>query len=354
MAFNKATGHGNLPNGNFSPVIYSQKVQKAFRKSSVVEDITNTDYMGEIANFGDSVKIIKEPEISVSSYARGTQIQTQDLDDSEFSLNIDQANYFSFKMDDIENAHSHVNFMDMATDRAGYKLRDTFDGEVLGYASGWTKGVDGTWAEDSVDSGSVASTTAAASGLIAANNLDFTTFGGSGAGKFIPLSNGTDTAGFASPLEILNRMARILDVNNVDTEDRWFIADPVFFERLMDEGSKFVSADFNLSMDGDGIIANGRLGGGKIRGFKIYKSNNLPYKGTGPGTSTDTADTANYGVVMAGHQSAIASAQQIDKTETYRDPDSFADIVRGMHLYGRKILRPEALVTARYALAASA
>jgi hypothetical protein len=53
-------------------------------------------------------------------------------------------------------------------------------------------------------------------------------------------------------------------------------------------------------------------------------------------------------VLVARHDSAVATAEQISKTETYRDPDSFADIVRGMHLYGRKILRPEALVTAKY------
>jgi hypothetical protein len=53
-------------------------------------------------------------------------------------------------------------------------------------------------------------------------------------------------------------------------------------------------------------------------------------------------------VIVGGQDSAVATAQQITKTESYRDPDSFADIVRGMHLYGRKILRPEALVTAKY------
>jgi len=62
MAFSTAPGYNNLPNGNFSPVIYSKQVQLAFRKSSVVEDITNSDYFGEIANMGDSVKIIKEPK----------------------------------------------------------------------------------------------------------------------------------------------------------------------------------------------------------------------------------------------------------------------------------------------------
>ena len=118
MAFSTATGYGNLPNGNFSPVIYSKQVQVAMRKASIVEAITNSDYFGEIANMGDSVKIIKEPEITVKAYARGTTITPQDLDDEEFSLTIDKANYFAFKVDDIEEAHSHVNFQQLATDRA--------------------------------------------------------------------------------------------------------------------------------------------------------------------------------------------------------------------------------------------
>ena len=139
MAFPSAAGYGNLPNGNFSPVIYSKQVQLAFRKSSVVEDITNNDYFGEIANMGDSVKIIKEPEVSVQSYARGTQITAQDLNDEDFTLTVDQANYFAFKIDDIEAAHSHVNFMSMASDRAAYRLRDQFDQDVLGYLSGFTQ-----------------------------------------------------------------------------------------------------------------------------------------------------------------------------------------------------------------------
>ena len=104
MAFATAAGYGNLPNGNFSPVIYSKQVQLAFRKASIVEAITNSDYFGEIANMGDSVKIIKEPEITVKSYARGTTITPQDLDDEDFSLTVDKANYFAFKVDDIEEA----------------------------------------------------------------------------------------------------------------------------------------------------------------------------------------------------------------------------------------------------------
>jgi hypothetical protein len=133
MAFSSTAGYNNLPNGNFSPVIYSKQVQLAFRKGSVVEAISNSDYFGEIANMGDSVKVIKEPEVTVKAYTRGTTITPQDLDDEDFSLTIDKANYFAFKMDDIEEAHSHVNFQQLATDRAAYRLADQFDQDVLGY-----------------------------------------------------------------------------------------------------------------------------------------------------------------------------------------------------------------------------
>jgi len=62
MAFQSTAGYGNLPNGNFSSVIYSKKVQLALRKSTVVGDITNSDYFGEISAQGDTVRIIKEPK----------------------------------------------------------------------------------------------------------------------------------------------------------------------------------------------------------------------------------------------------------------------------------------------------
>lgn len=96
MAFQSAPGHNSLPNGNFSSVIYSKKVQLGFRKATVVGDISNSDYMGEISGQGDTVKIIKEPEISVSAYERGTVISPQDLDDEDFSLVVDKANYYAF------------------------------------------------------------------------------------------------------------------------------------------------------------------------------------------------------------------------------------------------------------------
>ena len=147
----------------------------------------------------------------------------------------------------------------------------------------------------------------------------------------------------ATPLQVIARMGRLLDTQFVDTDGRWLVLHPTFIEVLKDEDSRLLNGDFGES---GGLRAG--LSVGKIHGFDVYMSNNLPSVGTGPGTSGTANQNSNFGVIVAGHSSAVATAEQINKTETYRDPDSFADIVRGMHLYGRKILRPEAIVTAKY------
>ena len=353
MAFPSAAGYGNLPNGNFSPVIYSKQVQLAFRKSSTVEDITNNDYFGEIANMGDSVKIIKEPEVSVQNYARGTQITAQDLDDEDFTLVVDQANYFAFKIDDIEAAHSHVNFMQMASDRAAYRLRDNYDQDVLGYLSGFAQSAKHTVGDTARTTapGTKAVATAGSDELLSTMKLSRPSFGqltsAGTAGDSIPLAPRLPGATalpttVVSPLQVIARMGRLLDQQFVDSQGRWLVVDPVFIEMLKDEDSRLLNGDFGGSGLQNGLVLN------NLHGFRIYVSNNLPKIGTGPGTSGASAQSSNYGVLVGGHDSAVATAQQINKTETYRDPDSFADIVRGMHLYGRKILRPEGIVTAKY------
>ena len=354
MAFATTGGHGNLPNGNFSSIIYSKKVQLAFRKSTVCGDITNSDYFGEIANQGDTVKIIKEPEVSVSAYTRGAQITAQDLDDADFSLTVDKANYFAFKMDDIEEAHSHVNFMDLATNRAAYRLADQYDQEVLGYLAGY-KQTSLNASADAVNdqtNGTLAVSTAGTDELLTNMKLIKGSFGNittSSAGDHsipvaarLPGATALPTA-YASPAMVVARMGRLLDQQQVDTQGRWLVVDPVFMEILRDEDSRLFNADFGES----GGLRNG-LVLNNFHGFRVYTSSNLPSVGTGSGTTGTANQNANYGAIVAGHDSAVATAEQINKTESYRDPDSFADIVRGMHLYGRKILRPEGIVTAKY------
>ena len=354
MAFKTAAGYGNLPNGNFSPVIYSKKVQSAFRKTSIIEDITNSDYFGEISNFGDTVRIIKEPEITVQEYARGTQVTPQDLDDEDFTLVVDKANYFAFKIDDIEEAHSHVNFESMATDRAGYRLKDQFDQEILGYMSGFKQSAlhaNAGTARVAADKSGTDPVSVAADGLLSSMLISRASFVSGGATTDSIATHPDGSTGEATPLEVLNRMARLLDQQNVDRDNRWVVVDPVFAEQLNDENSKLLNNDFAGGQNANDILRNGRIISGLIRGFRVYLSNNLPSIGTGPATIDTNGSSSHFGVVLAGHDSAVATASQIEKVESYRDNDSFADIVRGMHLYGRKILRPEALVRAHYNIA---
>ena len=357
MAFAQASGYTNLNSGNFSPVIYSKQVQMEFRKSAVCEAITNSDYFGEIANAGDSVRIIKEPEISVSAYTRGTAISTQDLTDVDFTLTVDKSNYFAFKLDDIEEQQTHVNWLTMASNRAAYRLADQYDQEILGYLSGYKQSAlhANAAAVNTTVSGTKADAAAGSDELLTANKLIKSSFGNitttSAADHSIPLaarlSGATAvSATTATPLQMVARMARIMDQNNVDKQGRWLVVDSVFQEILADEDSRLLNMDWGKS----GGLRNGLMLD-NLHGFRVYVSNNLPSVGTGSSTSGTANQNTNYGVIVAGHDSSVATAQQINKTETYRDPDSFADIVRGMHLYGRKILRPEAIVTAKYNIA---
>jgi len=350
MAFPRAAGYNNLPNGNFSPVIYSKQVQLAFRKAAVCDAITNNDYFGEIANFGDSVKIIKEPEITVKAYERGTTITPQDLDDEDFTLTVDKANYFAFKVDDIEEAHSHVNFESLSSNRAAYRLADQFDQDVLGYLTGFKQAAISGNANvtNNIVNGTKAVATAGNDELLTSMKLTAADFNAGNAANCVGLKPRASeavptTAGVANPLTVIARMARQLDLQNVESQGRWLVIDPVFVELLKDEDSRLFDSDFGGAGLQNGLILN------NLHGFKVHVSNNLPSIGTGPSTTGGT-NANNFGMIVAGHSSSVATADQINKTETYRDPDSFADIVRGMHLYGRKILRPEGLVNAKYCL----
>ena len=351
MAISLASGKSGF-DGNFSPIIYSKQAQIALRKAAVANAITNNSYFGEIANQGDTVRIQKEPDVTVNSLERKTAITVEDLNDEDFSLVIDKANYFAFKMDDIEEQFSNVDYVSMAADRAAYKMADAMDADLLSYMSGHTTaGVKITTTSGDAQHDTAGSLTGE---FLTANHLDMSDIGhittaasASTTGDSIPLASRLPGATalsttVTSPLTVVARMARTMDVANVDARGRWLVVDPVFLEILKDEDSRLLNADFGGAGLQNGLVLN------NLHGFRVYVSNNLPAKGTGAGTSGSTAQDDNYGVIVAGQEEAVASAEQINKVENYRDPDSFADIVRGMHLYGRKILRPEALVTARY------
>ena len=296
----------------FVPEIFSKKIQNFFRKSSVIEAITNTDYAGEIAAFGDTVKIIKEPTITVAAYTRAASTTKQFLSDQELTLVIDKANSFKFIVDDIEEKLSHINFASVGASSAAYTLKDTMDSEVLTamFAGVSTSAPDHQLGGDTSNS--------AAASLATTDPID--------------MGNGGSEV---SPLKIMARMARLLDDSSVPEEGRWFVAKPEFYEELADTDSKLMSSDFN---QGDGGVRNGLVASGQIRGFSMYKSSNVP------ATSNAT------GQCLGGHISSTATAQSILNIETLRDTDTFGDIVRGLHVYGRQVLRDDAMVKAIYTI----
>jgi hypothetical protein len=311
MAFESAVGYANLPNGNFSPTIFSQKALLELRKTSVVEDVTNTDYFGEISKFGDVVTIMREPDITITPYKRGQEVTTQVLNDDDFTVTVDKANTFQFAIDDLEKRQSHINFEQLASNKAAYELKDAYDAEVLSYM------------RDSARAANYVGTTSAAVKVAAGATPSSTVF---------------------TPLGIMARAQRILDVANVGTDNRFFIGDPYFYEQLNDENSKLLNNDYTDK----GILRNGKVSEGMVRGYKLYRSNNLPVAGTGPSAASGST---NHGVLIFGHKSAVATVSQIDKTESFRSQHTFADVVRGLHMYGRGVIRPEALVVVYYTVA---
>ena len=305
-------GTSGQTNEFFVPEIFSKKIQNFFRKSSVIEAITNTDYAGEISAFGDTVNIIKEPVITVAAYTRAASTSKQFLTDQELTLVIDKANSFKFIVDDIEERLSHINFASVGASSAAYTLKDTMDSEVLSamFAGVSTSSPDHRLGGDG-------------------NGSALASFGSND-----PLDMG-NVSGELSPLKIMARMARLLDDSQVPEEGRWFVAKPEFYEELADTDSKLMSSDFN---QGDGGVRNGLVASGQIRGFSMYKSSNVP------------ATTNATGQCLGGHISSTATAQSILNIETLRDTDTFGDIVRGLHVYGRQVLRDDAIVKAIYTI----
>jgi len=287
-------------NGFFIPEVYSKKVQIALRKAAVAEAICNTDYMGEISSFGDTVNIIKEPQISVNDYTRGLAVTSTNLTDQELVLTIDQAKSFAFKLDDLEKRFSHVNFQAIASDNAAYKLRDAMDANIM---------------------------TAISAGAGVTTGMGTTS---------VPIDIGFGS-GEVDPLNQMALAAKELDENNVPEEGRWFVAAPEWYNVLSNTASKLLTVDFNA---GQGSIRNGLVASGLLRGFQMYKSNNLP---TNDLTGASPAGSATAPEALFGHISAVSAASAMNKVETVRDTATFSDIVRGLMVWGRKVLRDDSV-----------
>lgn len=338
-------------NSAWVATIYSKKVLKYFRTASVVEAITNNDYYGEISAYGDSVQIIKEPKMNIVDYARGQKLTSQAIDSDSMTLVLDQAKAFQFQVDDIEEKISHVNWQSLATDAASYDLKNNYDKSILNFMAEQVLPANIITTKAGETAAAAKSTGAEALKAIAAAKANVL--------QLVSKEEDADFDTKMTPLDLLNRFNLKLDIAEVPEEGRWVVVDPAFIEIAMRMDSNLMNRDFN---DGAASIKNGLVSVSPIRGLKMYKTNNTPKlvvdaintdakKAEFPGVTlarpnTDTKLKDSGRVILAGHMTAVATANAIVKTETLRSQESFGDIVRGLHVYGRGVVRPESLTAA--------
>lgn len=276
---------------NFVPDLWAAKLLVALRKAAVGTALVNRDYEGEVKRMGDSVKITSITRPTIGNYTAHTDITFEDIDDATRSLLIDTQKYFAFELDDVEKAQA-VNsghLMNQAISEAAYGLANTLDVALL------------------------AAIGAGASAAAPDNQVAEATI---------------STA--AGAYDLLVDMSVLLDQSDVPEQERWAVVTPAFYGKILKD-SRFIAAG-----DPNGAVAraNGRIG--EAAGFTLYKSNNLP---AGPGVGAGTS-------ILAGYKGATTLAEQIVSVEALRLEKRFADGVKGLHVYGAKVTRPEALVAA--------
>lgn len=297
----------------FIPEIWSGKLQVKFYKSTVLGEITNNDWEGEIKGSGDKVYIRSIPTITISNYSKGMSLANQVPTSTPTELLIDKGKYFSVVLDDVDKVQADVALMDMFTDDAAQQMKIAIDGDVLG----------GVYADAAT--GNKGANAGVISGGI---NL-----GATGAPRQITSS---------TALDMILDMGLCLDEQNVPETGRWIVV-PAWMASLIKR------SDLKQAyLTGDSVtpLRNGKLG--LIDRFTVYVSNNLSTTADlgsdAASGGTGTAADSTAWNIMAGTRDAISFASQITNVETLRSQSTFGNIMRGLNVYGYKVTKPEALV----------
>lgn len=270
-----------------------------FYAATVLAAISNTDYEGEISKKGDEVIIRTVPSITIKDYIKGQKLTYETPESAAISLLIDKGKYWAFVVDSIDKYQSDINLMDRFSADAGEQLKITVDTQVLGavYADAHAKNKG------------------AAAGAISGNiNLGAT-------GSPLAVTK-------VSVLEVLVDCGQALDEQNAPETGRWIVI-PAWLASMI---KKSDLKDASLTGDGVSVMRNGRLG--MIDRFTLYSSNNLANTVDGAVTATNC---------IFGTSQATTFASQIVETETLKAESTFGDMVRGLNVYGFKVIKPEAL-----------
>lgn len=301
--------------GVFIPQIWSGKLQVKFYQSTVLSAITNNDWEGEIKDQGDKVEIRTIPSITISNYSKGQALTSQVPTGGVVELLIDKGKYFQVVVDDVDDVQSDLRLMDIFTNDAAQQMKISIDTDVLA-------GVKNTAA---------AANQGAAAGALSAN---------------INLGDGNATGGLTGAkltkdniVDKLVEMGQVLDEQNVPEVGRWMVI-PAWMAALIKQSDL---KDASITGDSASPLRNGRLG--TVDRFTLYVSNLLP---TATGATRAAGDAGSGTVkgtyVYAGTNDAITFASQVTKVESLRSQTTFGNLVRGLNVYGYKVIKPEALV----------
>ncbi len=266
---------------NFIPEVWSAAILEALRAKLVFPSLCNRDYEGDIREAGDTVHITGYNDVTVREYVRGQPITVDDVTDKEAAvLKIDKSDYFAFKVNDLDKAQAKGDLTGKFTNTAAYNMMKN----VENYISNLMDAAVETPAKT--------------------------------------VAVGTPADAYLAVVEA----GRKLDVQNVPDEGRWLVVSPDFYALLLQD-SRFIEG----TEAGHNTLLNGVVG--QVRGFTVVKSNNVPRKSSSPDTQS----------ILAGTNAAVTFAQQVSKVEAMRMQTDFADMVRGLDLYGAKVIRPECL-----------
>ncbi|WP_373531903.1 P22 phage major capsid protein family protein [Vampirovibrio sp.] len=269
-----------MATANFIPEIWSKKLLKIFDKTVVMANLVNKDFEGEINNAGDVVHVRTFGDVTVNNYTRDMTISFQNLTDPMVDLLIDQQKYFAFKVDDLDKAQANVGILEGYAGRAAIAIRDVVDSRLIGHYT-------------DVDAGNVIGTDVAPIALTSANIYSYIT-----------------------------QLAEKLDNNNIPQESRHLVITPKFKTMLL-QSDEFTRA----TSLGDNVIQNGYIG--NVAGFGVHVTTNNPAVGSVVNLLAFTNDFISF-------------ASQVSKIENVRPYNMFADAVKGLYLYGSKVMLPKA------------
>ena len=322
MAFPVASGAalypvGGVPNTlgatGFIPEIWSGKLIEKFYASTVLAAISNTDYEGEIKNQGDKVHIRTKPTITISDYQADMALALQRPSGSIIDLLIDKGKYFNTILDDVMDVQSDLNMLSMWSDDAAEQMKITIDSSVLLGMKDQAVATDNRGA--------------AAGKISHVINLGVTSTG--------PLAvvARSPTAGKVEIVDAILRLGQTLDEQNIPETGRWVVL-PTWAATLI-KMSELREA--YLTGDSQSILRNGRIG--MVDRFTLYTSNLLP-SGTAAGL------VAGEYLMYGGHAHGLTFASQMTRMETLRSEMTFGTIMRGLQVFGYKVLDGTALAQA--------